>query len=131
MDDIISIVVAVVALGLGTVIGYYIRQGIAKKRAGTLEAKLQKRVIDVKQETGDMVKNAERKSAEILDKTQKEVDERRKETLKAQQVLLSRETLLTERIASFETKEKELGDKVEKLKVIKENLEELRKNYWH
>ena len=127
MDDIISIVIAVVTLGLGTVLGYYIRQGIAKKRAGTLEAKLQKRVIDVKQETGDMVKNAERKSAEILDKTQKEVDERRKETLKAQQVLLSRETLLTERIASFETKEKELGDKVEKLKVIKESLDELRK----
>ena len=48
-----------------------------------------------------MVKNAEKKSAEILDKTQKEVDERRKESLKAQQVLLSRETLLNRKNCLF------------------------------
>ena len=76
MDDIISIVIAVLTLVIGGCIGYYMRQRLAKKRAGSLEARLQKRVIDVKQETGDMVKNAEKKSAEILDKTQKEVDER-------------------------------------------------------
>ena len=126
MEDLVSIIVAIVALIIGGVVGYYIRQGIAKKRAGTLEAKLQKRVIDVKQETTDMVKNAEKKSADILEKTQKDVDERRKEFLKAQQVLLSRESLLTERISSFETKEKEVQEKVEKLKVIKEELEALR-----
>ena len=73
-----------------------------------------------------LVKNAEKKSAEILEKTQKDIDERRKEFLKAQQLLLDRETLLNERIASFEGKEKELQDKGEKLKVIKESLEQLR-----
>ncbi len=127
MDNIMWVIVTVVALILGGGIGYYIRQSIARKRAGSLEARLQKRVIDVKQETTDMVKNAEKKSAEILDKTQKDVDERRKEFLKAQQVLLSREGLLNERIASFETKEKDLQDKGEKLKKVKEDLESLRK----
>jgi len=124
--DILSLVLAVLALIIGGVIGYYIRQGLAKKRAGTLEAKLQKRVIDVKQETASLVKNAEVKSAEILEKTQKDVDERRKEFLKSQTLLLSRESLLNERLASFETKEKELEEKVEKLKTIKESLEQLR-----
>jgi ribonuclease Y len=124
--DIISLVIAVLALVIGGVIGYYIRQGLAKKRAGSLEAKLQKRVIDVKAETASLVKNAEAKSAEILEKSQKDIDERRKEFLKAQTLLLSRETLLNERLASFETKEKELEEKVEKLKVVKEGLEQLR-----
>ena len=41
--------------------------------------------------------------------------------MKSQQVLLSRESLLTERITSFEVKEKEIQEKGEKLKVIKEN----------
>ena len=127
MNDIISVVVAGVTLILGVGVGYYIRQNLAKKRAGSLEAKLQKRVIDVKQETGDMVKDAEKKSAEILEKTQKDVDERRKEFLKTQTLLLNRETLLNERISSFEAKEKELQDKGEKLKIIKDSLEELRK----
>ncbi|MGA2417759.1 MAG: ribonuclease Y [Candidatus Staskawiczbacteria bacterium] len=127
MDQIIlSIIVAVSALIVGSVIGYYIRQNLAKRRAGTLEAKLQKRVVDVKEETSTMIKNAEKKSAEILDKSQKDIDERRREFLKAQQLLLGRETLLNERLASFEAKEKDIQDKGEKLKVIKENLEQLR-----
>ncbi len=123
---IFYIVFGAVALILGAILGYYIRQNLAKQRAGSLEAKLQKRVVDVKQETSEMVKSAERKSAEIVEKAQKEVDERRREFLKAQQLLLDRESLLATRIADFEGKEKELGDKVEKLKVIKENLEQLR-----
>jgi ribonucrease Y len=127
MDQIIlSIIVALLFLVVGAIIGYYIRQNLAKKRAGTLEAKLQKRVIDVKEETSTMVKNAEKKSSELLEKTQKDIDERRKEFLKAQELLLGREKLLNERIVSFESKEKELQDKVEKLKVIKESLEQLR-----
>ena len=126
MDDIISVVAAVITLVGGGFIGYYIRQNLAKKRAGTLEAKLQKRVIDVKEETSNLVKNAEKKSSEILEKTQKEVDERRKEFLKAQQLLLDRESLLATRIADFETKEKDLQSKGEKLKAVKDNLEQLR-----
>jgi ribonuclease Y len=125
-EIILSIMVAILALGIGAVIGYYIRQSIAKRRAGTLEAKLQKRVIDVKQETSDLVKNAEKKSSELLEKTQKDIDERRKEFLKAQELLLGRETLLNGRISSFEEKEKDLQDKVEKLKTVKESLEQLR-----
>jgi len=126
MENLPLLILLVLALGLGIVVGYYIRQNLAKKRAGSLEAKLQKRVIDVKQETADLVKNAEKKASELLEKTQKDIDERRKEFLKAQELLLGREKLLNDRLVSFEEKEKELQDKVEKLKVIKENLEQLR-----
>jgi ribonuclease Y len=127
MDTILSIVVFIIALILGGVIGYYIRQNLAKKRAGSLEARLQKRVIDVKEETSRLVKDAEKKSSELLEKTQKEVDVRRKEFLDAQQLLLGRETLLNERLTSFETKETEVTEKIEKLKTLKESLDELRK----
>jgi len=123
---VIYVILGAVALIFGSVLGYYIRQNLAKRRAGTLEAKLQKRVIDVKEETSQMVKSAEKKSAEIIERAQKDVDERRREFLKAQQLLLDRENLLATRIADFEGKEKELQDKVEKLKTIKESLEQLR-----
>jgi len=125
-QNIIYVALVAVSLIFGSVIGYYIRQNIAKRRAGTLEAKLQKRVTDVKEETSQMVKTAEKKSADIIEKTQKEIDERRREFLKAQELLLGREKLLDERIASFEGKEKELQDKGEKLKKVKEDLDSLR-----
>lgn len=127
MDQtLLVIIISAASLIFGSILGYYIRQNLAKKRAGSLEAKLQKRVVDVKQETVEMLKNAERKSADILERTQKDVDERRSEFLRAQQLLLNRESLLTERISSFETKEKDLQEKGEKLKSIKESLEQLR-----
>jgi len=125
-QSLLLVIVAGICILSGGVIGYYVRQGLAKKRAGSLEAKLQKRVIDVKEETSTMVKKAEQKSSELLEKSQKEIDERRREFLKAQQVLLSRESLLDTRIASFETKEKDLQEKGEKLKEVKEGLEKLR-----
>jgi len=122
----IYIIFGAICLIIGSIIGYYIRQNIAKKRAGSLEAKLQKRIADVKRETSQMIKEAEKKSAEIIERAQKDIDERRREFLKAQQLLLNRETLLNERIASFEKKEKEFQEKGEKLKAVKEQLEKLR-----
>lgn len=126
-QNIIYAVLGAVSLLFGIIVGYYIRQSIAKKRAGSLEAKLQKRVIDVKEETAKMVKNAEKKSADIVEKAQKEVDERRREFLKAQQILLDREHLLDTKISAFDQKEQELRDKVEKLKAVKDDLDSLRK----
>jgi len=123
---IIYLIVGVVALMIGSVIGYYIRQSIAKKRAGTLEAKLEKKLAQVKEETSAMIKNAEKKSADITEKAEKDIDLRRKEFLKAQEILLSREKLLESKIDAFEKREDELKDKVEKLRAVKENLEKLR-----
>ncbi|MCX6721149.1 MAG: ribonuclease Y [Candidatus Staskawiczbacteria bacterium] len=127
MDQItLAVIGGALCVIAGSVIGYYVRQNLAKKRAGTLEAKLQKKVVDVREETAQMVKSAEKKASEIVDKAQKETDERRREFLKAQQLLLSRESLLDTRIASFEQKEKDLQEKGEKLKAIKEDLAALR-----
>jgi ribonuclease Y len=117
---------ALLALVLGVVVGYYIRQSIAKKRAGSLEAKLIKKVAQTKEETAQLVKDAESKSSQLLQDTQKEVDERRREFLKAQQLILDREKLLEDKITTFDKKEVELGERVEKLKAVKENLDTLR-----
>jgi ribonuclease Y len=123
---IIYVAFSAVAVILGAIIGYYTRQSIAKRRAGTLEARLEKKVADVKEETSQMIKKAEQKASDIVERAQKDVDDRRREFLKAQQVLLSRESLLSTKITAFEEKEKEIQDKVEKLKKIKEDLEKLR-----
>ena len=113
-QNIIFLIVGVVALVLGVVVGYYVRQSIAKKRAGTLEARLEKRVADVKESTALMIKKAEQKAFEINEKSEKEVDQRRKEFLRSQELLLSREKLLEDKISNFESKENELKDKVKK-----------------
>ena len=106
MDQIIFLViVGFLILSVGCIAGYYTRQALAQKRAGSLEAKLQKKVQQVKEETADLIKKSETKAAEIIEKAQTEVDQRRREFLKAQQVLLDREKLLESKITSFDKKE--------------------------
>ena len=124
---VVYVVFGASALALGAIIGYYVRQSIAKRRAGTLEAKLQKKVLQVKEETATTIKKAEAKASDIVNKAQKEVDDRRREFLKAQQILLDRESLLDTKIAAFDQKEQDLKDKAEKLKSVREDLDSLRK----
>lgn len=125
-QNIIYLIIGVTTLIFGSIIGYYTRQSIAKKRAGTLEAKLEKKVSQTKEEMALLLKNAERRAIEITEKSEKESDQRRKEFVKAQEILLNREKLLDSKIENFEKKEDELKEKAEKLKIIKDNLEKLK-----
>lgn len=127
MDPTITTILEIIIiLSAGIVAGYYARQSLAKRRAGTLEAKLQKKIQQVKEETTDLIKKSETKAAEIIEKAQVEVDQRRRDFLKAQQVLLDREKLLETKINTFDKKELEFHEKAEKLKMVKEELDKLR-----
>lgn len=124
--NVVSFVLWFLFLAIGCIVGYFARQSIAQKRAGTLEQKLQKRVQEVKKQAGDLIKESEVKAAEIIEKAQKDIDSRRKEFLKAEQVLLDRDKLLDSKAAVFDKKEAELQQKVDGLKTEKEQLDTLR-----
>lgn len=127
VTSIFSIVVfTILTTGVGGVVGYYLRQSIAKSRAGTLEARLQKKVQQVKEETAELIKTSEAKASGIIENAQKEIDQRRREFLKAEQVLLEREKLLGDKISTFDKKEIELETNTQKLKVMKEGVDKLR-----
>ena len=117
---------AIIVFTTGCIVGYYTRQSLAKKRAGSLEAKLQKKVQQVKEETSDLIRKSETKAADIVEKAQTEIDQRRREFLKAQQVILDREKLLDAKIESFDKKEVDLNEKTNKLNIFKEQLDKLR-----
>lgn len=116
----------VLALLVGSFFGYYIRQIIAKRRAGSLEARLEKKVLQTKEETANLIKESQTKATEIVERAQKDIDQRRREFLKAEQVLLDREKILDSKIDAFDKKEAELEAKTEKVKVLKAELDKLR-----
>jgi len=126
MNQFILLLVGIFALSLGSVLGYYARQSIAKKQAGTLEAKLQKKVLKAKQESETLLAEAEEKTKQLLESAKKEADERRCEVLKTERLLLKRENILDQKISTLEKDQKEFQEKVEKLRTVKESLEKLR-----
>lgn len=115
MPEVISLIVAIVCLFLGSILGYYARQSIARRDWKTIEAKIQKRIQKAKEEV-----------SQILEKAKKERDEKRGELLKTEEILLRRESILDKKISDFEIEQKEFREKVEKLKRIKGDLENLK-----
>jgi ribonuclease Y len=126
MEQFILLFVGLFGLALGSILGYYARQSIAKKRTGTIEQILQKRLQKAK-ETADLILNeAKEKSQKILAATKEEINQRHSELLKTERLLLKREHILDQKISDFELKQKEFQEKVKKLREIKKNLNDLR-----
>jgi len=116
-----------IALCFGSLLGYLARQSIAKKRKGTIEAKLQKKVEQTKQETEALVVEAKEKANQVVQEAQKEADERRKEVLATERLVLKRERSLDEKVFAFDEKQNIFAEKVQKVRELKEKLGVLEK----
>jgi len=125
MNQLIYILVAVLSLAAGSVLGYFARQSIAKRKLGTIEEKLQKMISQAKIEAEAIFSEAKSKAQRLLETTQKETENRRQQIFNAEGLLLKRENLLEERIDQIEEREANFLDKVEKLKEVKKNIEDL------
>jgi ribonuclease Y len=127
MTDLLTpIVVATIALLIGAFIGYYVRQSIARKRAGTIEAELQKRISQTKKTVDEMMAKSKEKIEEAEKKSYNDLEERQKVVIKAENRLFKKEEEIEEKEKDISLKEKEIVDKVEKLKEIKRDLEGMR-----
>jgi len=115
MNQFILLIIGAVSLAIGSILGYFARQSIARRDWKTIEAKIQKRIQKAKEE-----------ASQIFEEARKERDGKRRELLKTEEILLRRESILDRKISGFEIEQKEFREKVEKLKRIKEDLENLR-----
>lgn len=132
MNQLILLLVGIICLIIGSGLGYYARQSIAKKKKGTIEAKLQRKTNQAKKESEEILGQAREKSGKIISETQKAVDERRKELLKTENLIYKREHILDQKISNFDIKEKDFEQSLRKLKNLKEKLleakEKIQKN---
>jgi len=126
MNLLILIVLGTICLAVGSVLGYFARQSIARKKIGSIEETLQKKISQAKIQSEEISTKAKQKATEILSRAQKEENQIRQELSKTQHFLLEREEIINRKFSELEMKEGEIKQKVEKLKTIKEGLEGLR-----
>lgn len=123
MDQFTLLLAGIIILGIGSVLGYFARQSIARKRADTIEIKLQRKISQVKKDAEEILSKAEEKATQIINKTKKDVEIQRHRLFETENFLLKREKILGERITNLEEGEKEFRQKAEKLREIKATLE--------
>ena len=124
--SLIWLIIGIACLGIGSILGYLARQSIAKKQVGTLEEKIEKRLSQAKQETEKILSEAKQQGSAILEAAKREEDKRRTGLIKTEQLLLKRENILDGKLSGFERKQIEFYQKVDKLKEIKQTLEDLK-----
>ena len=125
--DLITIIALVFVLAIGACVGYFARQAIAKKRAGTIEKNIAGKLAKAKTEAQKISEEAQVKSQKLLEASRQEIGLRQREIGKTETLILKRESMLEQKIAEFEAEENEFQEKAKKLKEIKDNLEELHK----
>jgi len=126
MNQLFLLIVGILALALGSVLGYYARQSIAKRDWRSIEARLQKKISQAKTQSEEILAGAKKEAEQILELTKKETNQQRAELFKAERLLLKRENILEQKISAFESEKTDFQEKVRKLKGIKETLENLR-----
>ena len=85
----------------GAIVGYFARQSIAKRQAGTLEQKLSQKVEDAQKESESLLVKARTSAKQIQETAKAEEDARRKAFLETEQVVLKRETALDQKLSVF------------------------------
>ncbi len=123
--NIALIVFGVVALAVGSVLGYFTRQQIARKQIGTIEAKLEKMTEEAKHQAKEMMIRAKDKAIQILEDAKREQKERERQIIRLEDRLERREQLLDNKAQELDKKYEELSERANKVKEIKEQLTQL------
>lgn len=114
----------VLAVGIG--LGYLIRQLIAQQRKSSIEAKLKKLIEDSRTEAKETLLDAKEKASKILDEAKSEEKDRLSQLRRLEERLLERESSVDKRVGDFDRKERELEERIDKVKAVKVEIEEAR-----
>jgi ribonuclease Y len=127
MDLLILVIAGTIFLAVGSVLGYLARQSIARKKIGSIEEKLQSKIIQAKEKSEEILSQAQEKASKIMKNVRQEEEKKKEELIQAQNLLLKREESLNRKSSEIEKQDREIKEKIGKVKRIKTNLESIRK----
>ena len=139
MQIVLTIVVGLVALGLGLLGGYILRKSIGEKTIGNAEMKAKNLILDEESRAEtlrkEMVLAAKEEAHEQRKELEKEIRDRRNEISKSERRLVQKEESIDKKLENIEKKEESITNKEKNItnkqheidKLVKKQLEELEK----
>jgi len=119
-------ITALIALGAGTLIGYLIRQNVAKKQLSTAEGQAAKIIDEAEKKAGHLTLDAKNKAVEILEEAKKNEKVREEKFSHQESRLEKREEQIEKEAHSVEEEKKRLLGKAEEIQAIKTEVETLK-----
>src|SRR3989344_2146412 len=110
MNTSILLAVGAFSLVAGSILGYFVRQSVARQRADTVEQKLKQRLEQAKEEAGQVLNQAKEKAKQVTAGAEADRELSRKQLLETEQILLKRESVLDAKVSFLDQKEKTLEE---------------------
>lgn len=126
MIGLYSLIVAIGILVVGTILGYFTRQTIAKKQIHTVEAKIAKLVSQAKTEAKEIIFAAKEKANKALEEVKKEEQERRSQILNLEKRVSRREENLEKKTEEIEKDKASIEKRIQKIKAVKNEINKIR-----
>jgi ribonucrease Y len=120
------LLIGILSLAIGSVMGYFARQSIAKKQLGTAEGKVNKMMEEAKAEVEANLLASKKKSVEILEEAKKEERKRQEQIFRLEKRLESREETMDKKLDELERGKDLLIRKAEEIKKIRKETESAR-----
>ena len=127
MNPFILLIAGIVCLAMGSVLGYLARQSIARKKIGSIEETLQKKISQTREKSQRILSDSEKKASDIIEKAERAETQKRQDLSRTQNLLLRREEDFERKSSVLEKEQREVEDKIKRVREIKDDLENLRK----
>ncbi|MEX2421348.1 MAG: Rnase Y domain-containing protein, partial [Actinomycetota bacterium] len=121
-------VVGIVALVVGVGLGFAIRKAVAQSRAQSAEAKAQKVVLEAEREaerlTREALGEAKEEAGTLRRETEEDLRSRREEVKRQEERIAQKEQSVDRKVDEADRRTSELDDRDEKLKLVRQQLEQ-------
>ena len=114
------------AIIFGLILGYFLREILAKKQAQSLESKVKKILEESKKKAQETVLEAKSKAQKIIEEAQKEEKERKKFLFESEKRLERKEELLEKKFQNQEKLQKELEEENKRIRNLKREIQNLK-----
>jgi len=121
-----EIIIGVLGLIVGTSLGYYVRQAIAKKQLNTAEGKASKIIEEAEKQSQEALLDAKSKAVNILEEAKRKELDREKQIMRLEERLEKREVTLDSKMEEIERGRVMLEKKAEEIRQIRKEVEETR-----
>jgi ribonuclease Y len=123
---ILSAVASLATFAFGIGGGYWLRKSWANKRKDSVEAKIEKALVEAKAKQKEMLLQAQEKSLKVIDEAKAEARQIRQEMDGAKMRLEKRETMFDQKILDLENQKTDLADKADKINKAKEEITKIK-----
>lgn len=128
MEIILIAIAALVAFAIGLGFGYWLRKSWAQKRKDSVEARIEKALIDAKGKQKEILLQAQEKSLKVVDEAKVEARQIKQEADGLRARLEKRESLFDQKLLDLESQKSDLADKADKVNKAKEEIQKIKED---